>query len=54
MMNLYVLRQRYTNLASLSFETVIFVDPTEVVSPDMTEAYDDDLVHPSEEGGQGG
>ena len=48
---LYVLRQRNTNLASL-FETVIFVDPTEVVTPDMTEAYDDDLVHPSEEGGR--
>ena len=48
---LYILRQRYTNLASL-FETAIFVDPTTVVRPDMTEAYDDDLVHPSIEGGR--
>lgn len=46
---LYILRQRYINLASL-FETAIFVDPTEIVTPDMTEAYDDDLVHPSREG----
>ena len=48
---LYILRERYNKLVSL-FGTAIFVDPTAVVFPDMTEAYDADLVHPSKEGGR--
>ena len=40
--------QEISQLAS-RFENAIFLDPA-IVSIEMTEVYDDDLVHPSEEG----
>lgn len=48
---LEVLLSRYESLAA-RFDTVTFIDVREVVSPtDTPEAYDEDNVHPSVEGG---